>query len=229
MNAARQSTMFSGRGSGGSRGAQRSRGGERGRFGQALATTVTFLAILWIVQAINALSGYRLTAFGIRPREVDGLIGIVTAPFIHGSWSHLIANSTLAAVLLFMVALSGRRVVWLSSIVIVLIAGVGTWLTGQPYSVHIGASGLIFGWLTFLMTRGLFTKRFVQLLVGVVLLLAYGGVLWGVLPGTPGVSWQGHMFGAIGGVVAAWLLGRSGSKPAAGSVGPAGPRLGAGM
>nr|WP_235700814.1 rhomboid family intramembrane serine protease [Corynebacterium auriscanis] len=136
------------------------------------------------------------------------LVGIILAPFLHADFGHLMANSSIALIVVFLVALSGRRVLWLSSIVIALVAGIGTWLFGGSGTVHIGASGVIFGWLTFLIVRGLFTRQLLQILLGGVVLFSYGSVLWGVLPTTPGVSWQGHLFGAIGGLVAAWLVGR---------------------
>ncbi|HIW96003.1 MAG TPA: rhomboid family intramembrane serine protease [Candidatus Corynebacterium gallistercoris] len=177
-----------------------------GRFGTAVSTTTSFLAVLWAVQLINALSNYRLTAFGIHPRSVEGLIGVAAAPFLHASWMHLIANSVLGAVLLFTLSFSGQRVVVASSVIIAVCSGLGTWLIAPAYTVHVGASGLIFGWLTFLIVRGLFSGRVIEILVGLVVLLTYGSVLWGVFPGTEGISWQGHLFGAVGGVVAAWML-----------------------
>lgn len=178
------------------------------RVGSALATTLGFLVILWGVQMCNALSGYRLVAFGVQPRELNGLAGIAFAPFIHASWTHLIANSTISVVVLFLLALSGQKVVWVASIIICLFAGMGTWLTGQPNSVHVGASGLIFGWLTFLMLRGWFSHSVLQVVLGVVVFLLYGGVMWGILPTDPAISWQGHLFGAVGGVVAARNVGQ---------------------
>jgi membrane associated rhomboid family serine protease len=91
--------------------------------------------------------------------------------------------------------------------VVWVVGGVGTWLTGQPGSVHIGASVLAFGWLVYLLLRGVFSRRVGQVLLGLLLLTVYGGVLFGVLPGQPGVSWQGHLFGAVGGGLAAWWWG----------------------
>ena len=90
--------------------------------------------------------------------------------------------------------------------------GAGTWLVGQPHTVHLGASSLIFGWLTFLVARGVFTRRMIDIVIGIVVFLVYGTLLWGVLPNDPYVSWEGHLFGAIGGVVAAWAV--SARKPA---------------
>lgn len=178
----------------------------KNRLGGAISTTVFFFGAEWIVQLLNVFSGYRLTGFGIHPRDTAGLSGILFAPFIHAGWAHLIANTSMGVVLLFLLALSGTRVVWTATAIIALIAGLGTWLFAQPFSVHVGASSLIFGWLVFLILRGWFNRSAWQLLLGVGLFFVYGGVLWGVLPGTPGISWQGHLFGAIGGAVAAWAM-----------------------
>ncbi|HEY9566401.1 MAG TPA: rhomboid family intramembrane serine protease, partial [Nocardioides sp.] len=115
-------------------------------------------------------------------------------------------NTFPALVLGFLILLSGLRT-WVGvTLVVWVIGGFGTWLTGGDNSVHIGASGLIFGWLTYLIVRGIFSRRVGQILLGVVILVMYGGLLWGVLPGQEGISWQGHLFGAVGGVIAAWLL-----------------------
>lgn len=169
----------------------------------AASTAVGFVILLWGIHLFNALSGYRLIAFGIRPRDVEGMWGILFAPFLHVDFTHLMANSGMAALLLFVLAPSGKRELWISSILIGLIAGFGVWLVGSPYSVHVGASGLIYGWLAYLITRGLFTRRFLQLLIGVVLALSYWGMVWGIMPGQEGISWEGHLMGAAGGVIAA--------------------------
>lgn len=181
------------------------------RLKTAITSTVLFLIIIWAVHFVNFLSGMRLSGFGIHPLHLDGLVGIVAAPFLHADFGHLVANSSIAMIVVFLIALSGRKILWMSSVVIALVAGLGTWLLGGPNTLHIGASGLIFGWLVFLIVRGLFTHQILQILLGAGVLFTYGSVLWGVLPTTPGVSWQGHFFGAIGGLLAAWMLSRKGT------------------
>ena len=176
-----------------------------GRVMSAAGTTGGFLVLIWVLQIVNAFSGQRLIAFGIRPGDVEGMWGILFAPFLHASFAHLIANTTVAAILLFIVALSGTRAVVISSVMTILIGGFGVWFFGQPYSVHVGSSILIYGWLAFLVVRGFFSGRVWQILLGIVLAFAYSGMLWGVLPGQYGISWEGHLFGAAGGVVGGWL------------------------
>jgi membrane associated rhomboid family serine protease len=176
------------------------------------ATIVSFVALLYVIEAIDQVSGSRLEQDGIRPLEVDGLWGILWAPLLHANWAHLIANTVPALVLGFLVSLAGMARFIYATVIVWIIGGLGTWLIGNlgaPNGVetnHIGASGLIFGWLTFLIVFGFFTRHAWQIIVGIVVFLVYGGVLWGALPGTFGVSWQGHLCGGIAGVIAAYLL-----------------------
>ena len=178
-----------------------------GRLRTATALTVGFLAIEWIIQIVNAvLFGNDLGQFGIHPLDFNGIWGIFTAPLLHANFEHLIGNSVPGAVFCFLIGLSGRKAWWEVTIIVVLIAGVGTWLLGGPGTSHIGASGLIYGWLTYLIVRGIFNRSLIQFITGLVLGFAYSGLIWGVLPIYEGVSWQGHLFGAIGGVVAGMVI-----------------------
>lgn len=181
----------------------------RSRTGKALITSGVFLAVIWVLMAVNALSNYRLTGYGVEPREVEGLRGILLAPFLHVDFGHLLANTPACAVLLFLIALSGQKAVWVSSVCTVVVGGVGIWLTGPENSVHVGASILIYGWVAYLVLRGFFVRSLGQIALGVVVALVYAGLFWGLFPGDPGVSWQGHLFGAVGGGVAAFLTGRA--------------------
>ncbi len=176
------------------------------------ATIVSFVALLYVIEIWDNLTGHRLDSNGIRPLETDGLWGIVFAPLLHSNWQHLIANTGPALVLGFLMTLAGLARFIYATAIIWILGGFGTWLignTGSPAGVetnHIGASGLIFGWLTFLIVFGFFTRTIWEIVVGIVVLIFYGSVLLGVLPGTFGVSWQGHLCGAAAGVLAAYLL-----------------------
>jgi membrane associated rhomboid family serine protease len=178
------------------------------------ATIVSFVALLYLAELVDQLSGHQLDNNGIRPLEADGLWGIVFAPLLHASWQHLMANTGPALILGFLVTLAGlSRFVWATAIVWI-VGGFGTWLIGNVGSScgetdHIGASGLIFGWLTFLLVFGFFIRSAWQIVIGIVVLFVYGGVLWGAVPVLNmcgGVSWQGHLCGGIAGVFAAYLL-----------------------
>jgi membrane associated rhomboid family serine protease len=175
-------------------------------------TILSFVALLYIIEVIDALNGHHLDNDGIRPLETDGLWGIIFSPLLHANWQHLIANTGPALVLGFLVTLAGLSRFVFATAIIWIVGGFGTWLTGNIGAApgvetnHIGASGLIFGWLTFLLVFGIFTRTLWQVVVGLVVLFVYGGILLGVLPGTYGVSWQGHLCGAIAGVLAAYWL-----------------------
>ncbi|MGB3894795.1 rhomboid family intramembrane serine protease [Mycolicibacter sinensis] len=178
------------------------------------ATVVGFVALLYLIEAVDQFGGHRLDRNGIRPLETDGLWGVLFAPLLHANWGHLLANTGPALVLGFLVTLAGQSRFLLATAIVWVFGGLGTWLIGNVGSScgptdHIGASGLIFGWLAFLVVFGLFTRRIWQILVGLVVLVLYGGILWGAVPVLNvcgGVSWQGHLCGAIAGVVAAYLL-----------------------
>lgn len=166
-----------------------------------------FLALLYAIELVDTLLGHQLDGGGVRPREADGLDGILFAPLLHNGWGHLFANTLPLLVFGFLILLAGVGR-WLAVTAIVwVVGGVGTWLTGPVHSLHLGASVLAFGWLVYLLLRGLFARSAWQIALGVILLLVYGSVLYGVLPGQPGISWQGHLFGAVGGALAAWWLG----------------------
>ena len=182
----------------------------RSTAGTALRVILLFVAGLYVIETLDQLSGSRLQrAGGLEPRQTDDLGGILFAPLLHGPWTHLMANTVPLLVFGFLLLLAGVRR-WLAVTAVVwLVGGVGVWLTGAAGTVHVGASVLVFGWLVYLLLRGFFSGHPGQLVLGVLLLLLYGGVLWGVLPGQPGVSWQGHLFGAVGGGLAAWWWGRA--------------------
>jgi membrane associated rhomboid family serine protease len=168
-----------------------------------------FVALLYAIELVDTFLGNRLDGAGVRPRDADGLDGILLAPLLHGGWGHLAANTVPLLVLGFLILLGGVGR-WIAVTAVVwVVGGVGVWLVGPTYTVHIGASVLAFGWLVYLLLRGIFSRSATQILVGVALLVVYGGLLAGVLPGQPGVSWQGHLFGAVGGALAAWWLGRA--------------------
>jgi membrane associated rhomboid family serine protease len=169
------------------------------------------VATMWVLELIDTAPGVDLDGWGIEPRTLDGLLGIVASPFLHADLGHLLGNTIPFVVLGCVIAASGLRQTLLVTLIVALTAGIGTWLTGPTNTVHIGASGIVFGYLTYLIVRGFFARHLGQALLGIVVFLFYGSLLWGLLP-APGVSWQGHLFGAIGGVLAAWVLHR---RPAA--------------
>lgn len=170
-----------------------------------MSPVLVMLAAMWLIEVIDLVLGGRLDRFGVRPRQLRGLFGIVFAPFLHNGFVHLLANSVPFVLLGGAIALGGTRRFGSVTVIVAVVAGVGTWLTGAANSVHVGASGLVFGYVTYLVARGFFERKVTYIVGGFVVVMFYGSVLWGVVP-RPGISWQGHLFGAIGGVVAAALI-----------------------
>jgi membrane associated rhomboid family serine protease len=165
-----------------------------------------FVAALWVIEIVDAAMNNELDQYGVQPREDEGLLGILFAPVLHGGWGHLSANTVPALVLGFLVLVSGIGRGLQATGIIWLVGGLGVWVVAPSNTVHLGASVLIFGWLVYLMVRGIFTRKAGEIILGMVLFFMYGGLLLGVLPSQPGISWQGHLFGAIGGGLAAWLV-----------------------
>lgn len=166
------------------------------------------LAALWVIEGLDQLVGNALDGFGIRARELDGLPEIFTAPFLHGGWDHLIGNSLPFFVLGFLVLLGGMARWLLASLISIVSSGLAAWLLTPVDTIILGASGLIFGWLTYLLARGLWSRNPAQIGVAVLILIVYGSMIWGIFPSSSGISWQAHLGGAVGGIIAAWLLHR---------------------
>lgn len=172
----------------------------------AALLTGGFVALLWVLEIVDAATGNPLDAYGVQPRSEDGLVGVALAPMLHFGFDHLVSNTVPVLVLGFLSLATGIARGLAATAVIWLVGGLGVWIVAQPGSNHAGASVLIFGWIVYLVVRGFLDRRPTEILIGVAVFLLYSGALLGVLPGQPGVSWQGHLFGAVGGFVAARVL-----------------------
>lgn len=170
------------------------------------AALVAFVAMLWAIQVVNWITGYGLNpAFGLIPRYLGGLDGVVAMPLLHGSFGHLMANTPPLLVMGGLLVATTTRALLPVNAVVIGLGGALVWLFGSS-SIHIGASGLVFGWFGFLVVRGLVDLSLITLGAAFVVGVLYGSILWGVLPGQPGVSWEAHLFGAIAGAAAAFLI-----------------------
>ena len=168
------------------------------------------IAVLWIVYIINFVLPVDLRLYGLIPRHTDGLWGIIAAPFLHVDIHHLMANSG-ALFILLAVSLSYSRPLTLRALLVIVLAGGGmVWLLGRPGTVHIGASGVIFGLVGFLMCLGIFRREWKALIISIVITILYGGALHSLLIYIPGISWTGHLFGFLSGVLAAWCFRNAG-------------------
>ena len=163
-------------------------------------------AVMWVEEIFDQVANVNLDQYGIEPRDTDGLIGIVAAPFLHAGFGHLIGNTVPFVVMGVLIALSGAARVLAVTGIVGLVSGLGVWLIGPEHTNHIGASGIVFGYATYLMTRGFYNRSALEIVVGIVIFAIFGTALLGGLAPQEGISWQGHLFGAIGGVIAARLL-----------------------
>ena len=168
---------------------------------------ICFVAILWLIEAINTGLGHAFNVFGIFPREVATLPGILFWPFLHGNFQHLIMNTTPLLVLGLFVAMRGPAVFLQTSVIVMIVGGLGVWVFGRE-AYHIGASGLVFGYFGFLVAVGIYERRVSSLAVASLAVFYYGGLIFGVLPSDSFVSWEGHLFGLAAGVLAARFLAR---------------------
>jgi len=169
-----------------------------------------FVALIWVVEILDNLLFQRilrggLDQFGVYPRTFLGLRGLVFAPFLHGNYYHVAANTVPFLVLGWLIMLRNTADFWTVSVVSALVSGLGTWLFGRS-AYHIGASGMIFGYFGYLLFRGYFERSITAIAISLIVIFAYGSMIYGVLPTQPWISWEGHLFGFIGGAIAAKLL-----------------------
>ncbi|WP_432558370.1 rhomboid family intramembrane serine protease [Granulicoccus sp. GXG6511] len=175
---------------------------------------VVAVVFLWILEIIDTILLGWLDRLGIHAQEPTGWAGILFAPFLHAGFGHLLANSIPLLVLGFLI-LVGRggalRMAW-STLVSMVSSGIAAWLLTPAHHIVVGASGVVFGWLTYLVARGFFARDVKSILISILVFILYGSVLWGVFPTQVGVSWQAHLGGAIGGVFAAWVMHRRAAR-----------------
>jgi membrane associated rhomboid family serine protease len=181
------------------------RGGNEAK--RLLRPLLILVAVAWLIEIMDRLFFSRaLDQLGITPRQLSGLRGILFAPFLHGSFAHLLANTVPFLILGFLVMMRRPRRFVAISLVILAISGLGTWLIAPDYTVHIGASGLIFGYFAFLVVNAWFERSFSAVLLALLVVVLYGGLITGIWPAGGGISWQGHLFGLLGGAVAAFYF-----------------------
>jgi membrane associated rhomboid family serine protease len=173
----------------------------------ALIVMIAVGAVFWVVQFLNAADEYRLDRFGVRPREVDGLWGVVTMPFLHASYDHLLSNTVPLVLIGWVLLLSGIRVWATVTAIVVLGGGALTWLVGPANTLIVGASAMIFGWLGYLLARAYFSRRLKWIIVAILVLVFFGTLLIGLFPTLhSGISWQAHVCGFAAGIGAGAVL-----------------------
>jgi len=202
------------------RGGDRSPAREQRREG--LLLLIGIVALMWLVEAINTIDSNGLDDDGIYARNISRFWGIVTSPFIHASFQHLFDNTLPLVFLGVIVALRGATRLALVTGFIIVVGGLGTWLISPSGSITIGASGLVFGYATYLLTRGFFNRHLLEVAVGLVVGVIWGAVLISSLVPRQGVSWQAHVCGGLAGVLVAWRLAHSDGRRGAAAAAPLG-------
>ena len=183
---------------------------ELAEIGQTLRTQAIilggFIAFIWLLEAIDWVFGGSLDQFGIMPRQIGGLWRIVAAPLLHANFAHVAANTIPFLVLGWFVLLGGVKTFIKVTLIVLLVSGLGTWLIAPSASIHLGASGLVFGYFGYLLLRGYFERSWEAIVWSLLVAILYGGMMIGLFPNSVGVSWQMHLFGFIGGGLAAYFL-----------------------
>lgn len=188
---------------------------EKKKFLGSLVIPLIIVALMWLVKIVEASFGIDLGQYGLRPHTVRGLIGILTLPFLHGSWEHLISNSVpilvLGTALYYCYPTLANRVIF----IIYLASGLITWCIGDPNSTHIGASALVYGLNLFLIASGFIRGNRMLIVVSLIMVFLYGSFIWGMIPSLAipqNISWEGHLSGAIIGVLLAVFLRKEGPQ-----------------
>ncbi|WP_205326477.1 rhomboid family intramembrane serine protease [Glycomyces sp. YM15] len=182
---------------------------------RALTLWGAIIALMWLILIIDIVLPAHLTGFGIIPRTTEGLIpGILAAPLLHAGAPHLISNTIPLAVMGTIAALRDWRGMWVALACSLVVSGLGVWLLAPAWSVTVGASGIAFGLFGYLLARGVFIRSIADILISVLIVIVYGSLIWGVLPSHPHVSWQAHLFGFIGGILAAFATAKASRRTA---------------
>jgi len=170
-----------------------------------LLTPLLFPVVLWVVHLLSLLFSEDLSKLGLLPRNLIGLLGILTSPLIHADFSHLISNTIPLIILGWIIFYFHPKVSYILFIFIYLVTGLLVWIFARQV-YHIGASGIVYGFVSFLFFSGIFRRDNTSIALALVITFLYGGLVWGMIPGWKGISWESHLFGAITGFVAAYLF-----------------------
>jgi membrane associated rhomboid family serine protease len=170
-----------------------------------LITPLLFPVVLWAVHLLSLLFNEDLSKLGLLPRNLVGLLGILTSPLIHADFSHLISNTIPLIILGWIIFSFYPKLSYLLFVFIYLLTGLLVWIFARQV-FHIGASGIVYGFVSFLFFSGIFRRDNTSIALALVITFLYGGLVWGMIPGWEGISWESHLFGAITGLIAAYLF-----------------------
>lgn len=177
---------------------------------ESLAKTIQFpvyiILSLWVIHIFKLTLNLPLGNFGLLPRDSQGLVGILTSPFIHGSFQHLISNSVPLFVLTLLILVFYRKIAYQSILLIYVLTGIAVWLGARANVIHIGASGVVYGLVSFVFWTGIFRRNAKSIILALVMTLLYSGLFLGILPNQSGISWESHLYGALVGILVAYLM-----------------------
>jgi membrane associated rhomboid family serine protease len=173
--------------------------------GKMFVPVLTLVVIIWTVEVVNLLLGHRLTSFGVLPRSSSGLIGIVLSPFIHAGFWHAVSNTIPLLILGGLTLAADKASFWMTTVSIILLSGAFVWLFARS-SYHVGASGLVFGYFGALISQAVIERSLKSIVLAMITITLYGGLLWGVLPLRSHISFEGHFFGLIAGILHIWIV-----------------------
>lgn len=174
-------------------------------FLRRLRIPIVFVSLLWIIHIVQRATGIDFTTLGVFPRHVEGLPGIIFTPLIHGSWEHLFSNSVSFLMLSVVLFWFYPRIALGSIVWLYFLSGLGIWIFAQPNSYHIGASGVVYGMVSLVFWSGIFRRNLKSIILALIILMLYAGLFEGIIPGKEGISWEGHLFGGIAGIILAWF------------------------
>ena len=174
-------------------------------FLRRLRIPIVFVCLLWIIHIVQRATGIDFTTLGVFPRHVEGLPGIIFTPLIHGSWEHLFSNSVSFLMLSVVLFWFYPRIALGSIVWLYFLSGLGIWIFAQPNSYHIGASGVVYGMVSLVFWSGIFRRNLKSIILALIILMLYAGLFEGIIPGKEGISWEGHLFGGIAGIILAWF------------------------
>lgn len=170
----------------------------------ALRPIIVLVALIWVVEAVNIFLGHGLVSWGILPRSFSGLMGIPLAPMLHGGFWHTLSNTLPLLCLGALTLARGQRMFWQTTVTVTLLSGALVWLFGRE-AYHVGASGLVFGYFGAILARAVIERSLSSMAIGIITVMAYGGLIWGIVPLRSYVSFESHLFGLIAGIFIVWL------------------------
>jgi len=173
-------------------------------FANKFQPVIILVALIWIVEVVNLVLGHRLTSWGILPRSFSGLIGIPLAPLLHGGFWHAVSNTLPLLILGSLTLAGGKKMFWETTVNVTLLSGALVWVFAREV-YHIGASGLVFGYLGVILARAYLDRSISSIAIAIITVMAYGGLIWGILPTRSYISFESHLFGLIAGFLVVWL------------------------